>query len=177
MRAKTVVAVMFPVTLTLRAPEAQLKTATDDAGLWRFQNGAAIYAHKLKQFTTTNMTAAEIHELGLREVRRIEGDMDAILRKLGRTEGTVKDRMQKLAADLSYPLTNEGRTRIMADIDAMIRDADARSNALFDVRPTEDSVEPIDLRLYLRIDGRPLTETWIYQWTPPPPKERKAAIQ
>ncbi len=62
--------------------EAQLKAATDDAGLWRFKDGAAIYAHKLKQFTTTNMTAAEIHELGLREVRRIEGDMDAILRKL-----------------------------------------------------------------------------------------------
>jgi glucans biosynthesis protein len=48
--------------------------------------------------------------------------------------------------------------------------------ALFDVRPTEDSVEPIDLRLYLRIDGRPLTETWIYQWTPPSVKERKAAL-
>jgi glucans biosynthesis protein len=48
--------------------------------------------------------------------------------------------------------------------------------ALFDVRPTDDSVEPIDLRLYLRIDGRPLTETWIYQWTPPSAKERKAAL-
>ncbi len=115
--------------------EAQLKTATDDAGLWRYKDGAAIYAHKLKQFTTTNMTAAEIHELGLREVRRIEGEMDAILRKLGRTEGTVKQRMEKLASDLSYPNTAEGRTRIMADIDGMIRDADKRSSALFDLRP------------------------------------------
>ncbi len=48
--------------------------------------------------------------------------------------------------------------------------------ALFDVRPPEDSLDPIDLRLYLRIDGRPLTETWIYQWTPPSIKDRKAAI-
>jgi len=48
--------------------------------------------------------------------------------------------------------------------------------ALFDVRPPEDGVEPIDLRLYLRIAGRPLTETWIYQWTPPSIKERKAAL-
>ena len=115
--------------------EAQLKTATDDAGVWRYKDGAAIYAHKLRQFTTTNMTAAEIHELGLREVTRIERDMDAILRKLGRTDGTVKQRMEKLAADLSYPLTSEGRTRIMADIDTMIRDADKRSNTLFDLRP------------------------------------------
>jgi uncharacterized protein (DUF885 family) len=115
--------------------EAQLTAATDDAGLWRYKEGAAVYAHRLKQFTTTNMTAAEIHDLGLREVRRIEGEMDAILRKLGRTDGTVKQRMEKLAADLSYPNTSDGRTRIMADIDAMIRDADQRSTALFDLRP------------------------------------------
>ena len=115
--------------------ESQLAMASDDAGLWRYKDGAAIYAHKLKQFTTTTMTAAEIHELGLREVSRIEGEMDAILRKLGRTTGTVKERMQKLQSDLSYPITDEGRTRIMADIDVMIRDADRRAAALFDLRP------------------------------------------
>src|ERR1700735_2747981 len=49
--------------------------------------------------------------------------------------------------------------------------------ALFDVRPTDDSVEPIDLRMFLRIEGRPLTETWIYQWKPAAAKERKLAIQ
>ena len=48
--------------------------------------------------------------------------------------------------------------------------------ALFDVRPPDDSNDIIDLRLYLRIDSRPLTETWIYQWMPPPVKERKAAL-
>jgi periplasmic glucans biosynthesis protein len=48
--------------------------------------------------------------------------------------------------------------------------------ALFDVRPADDSNDPVDLRLYLRIDGRPLTETWIYQWVPPPLKDRKALL-
>ena len=48
--------------------------------------------------------------------------------------------------------------------------------ALFDVRPPDDSLEPIDMRLYLRVDGRPLTETWIYLWSPPSLKERKAAL-
>jgi glucans biosynthesis protein len=47
--------------------------------------------------------------------------------------------------------------------------------ALFDIKP-DDAVGPIDLRLYLRVDGRPLTETWIYQWTPPSLKEQKAAL-
>jgi len=44
---------------------------------------------------------------------------------------------------------------------------------VFDIQPTDDSVEPIDIRLFLRAGGRTLTETWLYQWTPPPPAERK----
>ena len=38
--------------------------------------------------------------------------------------------------------------------------------ALFDLRP-DTNPGPIDLRLYLRLDGQPLTETWLYHWTPP----------
>jgi glucans biosynthesis protein len=45
--------------------------------------------------------------------------------------------------------------------------------AMFDIKPTDDSVEPITLRLYLRADGQALSETWLYQWTPPPPADRK----
>jgi uncharacterized protein (DUF885 family) len=112
-----------------------LPRATDDAGLWRFPQGAAVYAHRLRQYTTTAMSAADIHQLGLREVRRIEGEMDAILRTIGRTNGTVNERIQALTNDLRYPETDEGRARIMADIDVMIRDAEQRADLLFDVRP------------------------------------------
>ena len=115
--------------------ESQLPKATDNAGLWRFDKGAEIYAHKLKEFTSTAMTAAEIHQLGLREVSRIEGEMDAILRKLGRTAGSVNQRIERLKADLSYPGTSDGRSRIMADIETTIRDAEKRAGALFDLRP------------------------------------------
>jgi glucans biosynthesis protein len=45
--------------------------------------------------------------------------------------------------------------------------------AMFDLKPTDDSTQPIDLRLFLRLDGQPLTETWLYQWTPPAPADRK----
>jgi glucans biosynthesis protein len=38
--------------------------------------------------------------------------------------------------------------------------------AMFDLKPTDDSVTPVDLRLYLRANGQALTETWLYQWTP-----------
>jgi glucans biosynthesis protein len=44
--------------------------------------------------------------------------------------------------------------------------------AMFDLKPTDDSIEPIDLRVYLAADGQPLSETWLYQWTPPAPAKR-----
>ncbi len=43
--------------------------------------------------------------------------------------------------------------------------------AMFDVVP-DAGTEPITIRLFLRAAGQPLTETWIYEWTPPPPNER-----
>jgi glucans biosynthesis protein len=45
--------------------------------------------------------------------------------------------------------------------------------AMFDLKPTDESTEPINLRLYLALNGEPLTETWVYQYTPPPPDQRK----
>ena len=48
--------------------------------------------------------------------------------------------------------------------------------AMFDVKPPDDSMQPIDIRLFLRHRHEPLTETWIYQWTPPSPQERQVAL-
>ena len=45
--------------------------------------------------------------------------------------------------------------------------------AMFDLRPTDALTEPIDLRLFLRLQGEALSETWIYQWVPPPAAEQR----
>jgi uncharacterized protein (DUF885 family) len=115
--------------------EAQLPAATDDAGLWRFPDGARVYADRLRQFTSTGLGAQEIHDIGLREVARLESEMDRILRSLGRSEGSVKERMARLKKDLAYSDDAPGRARLMADIEVMIRDAERRSETLFDLRP------------------------------------------
>jgi len=47
--------------------------------------------------------------------------------------------------------------------------------AMFDLALTDDSTEPIDLRMYLRVGAQPMTETWMYQWIPPPPATREKA--
>jgi uncharacterized protein (DUF885 family) len=95
------------------------------------------YAYFLRRYTTTNLTSAQIHEIGLKRVAEIEAEMDQILRKLGRTDGPVKERVEKLQADLQYPnpASEESRAQIMRDIEGILRDAEKRSASLFDVRP------------------------------------------
>ncbi len=115
--------------------QSQLPHSTDDAGLWRLKGGGDAYTYFLNRYTTTHLTADQIHEIGLREVARIEKEMDAILRRLGRTEGSVKDRVEKLKQDLGYPKSEEGRTLIMADVEKILRDAQKRSDSLFDKVP------------------------------------------
>jgi uncharacterized protein (DUF885 family) len=117
--------------------EAQNAKATDDAGLWRLKGGAEAYAYFLHHYTTTNLTAAEIHEIGLKRVEQIESQMDVLLRRLGRTEGSVKDRAEKLKLDMEYPnpTSEESRAQIMRDIDGILADAQKRAALLFDLRP------------------------------------------
>jgi uncharacterized protein (DUF885 family) len=115
--------------------EPLVTRATDDAGLWRFKNGGEAYAYHLRRFTTTRLSPDEIHQIGLREVARIESQMDALLRRLGRTNGSVHERVQQLKKDLAYPTTDEGRRLIMADIEKFMRDAEARAASQFESRP------------------------------------------
>ena len=54
-----------------------------DVGMWSLPKGVERYNRRIRRSTTTNMTADEIHQLGLREVARIEGEMLQIAKKLG----------------------------------------------------------------------------------------------
>jgi uncharacterized protein (DUF885 family) len=54
-----------------------------DVGLWSLPDGAERYAFAVRSFTTTDLGPEEIHQIGLREVERIEGEMLAIAKKLG----------------------------------------------------------------------------------------------
>jgi len=111
--------------------------ATDDAGLWRFKGGDAAYKFFLSRFTTTTLTPEEIHQIGLKQVASIEGQMDTILKQLGRTEGPVRERIEKLRNDLRYPdpASDASRAAIMKDTNAFIEDALKRSQSLFDLQP------------------------------------------
>lgn len=113
----------------------QAKTATDDAGIWKLPNGDKLYTAQLAMFTTTSLSADEIHALGLRKVAEIEAEMDTILRQLGYTDGAVKDRYLKLNASLIPPAEPDPRPAIVAEYARMVKEAERRAPAFFDLMP------------------------------------------
>ncbi len=144
---KTVAALVYPAWkrgIALLQPLAG--KATDDAGLWRYKDGAAVYAYALRRYTTTSLTADQIHEIGLKRVADIEKQMDGIFRSMGRTQGSVKDRIAQLKKEQAYPLTEEGRAQIMADANAFLHDAERRAAAQFDRTPKA----PVEARPFPR---------------------------
>ena len=52
-------------------------------GIGSLPGGKQVYARLAQHFTTTNMTPDEIHEIGLREVARIRGEMEAVIAEVG----------------------------------------------------------------------------------------------
>jgi uncharacterized protein (DUF885 family) len=117
--------------------QSQLPRSSDNAGLWSIKGGPEAYAYFLERYTTTKLKPEEIHQIGLKQVAVIETEMDSLFRQLGRTSGSVKERIEKLQADLEYPnpASEASREQIMRDIEGILRDAEKRAALLFDLRP------------------------------------------
>ncbi len=60
-----------------------LPAARPAVGAWSMPGGRAYYAKRVRHYTTTDLTPDEIHAIGLREVKRIRGEMEKIIRKVG----------------------------------------------------------------------------------------------
>ncbi|GAB3316215.1 DUF885 domain-containing protein [Haliea atlantica] len=103
------------------ALEAQSEDAPDADGVWKFEDGDDFYAERLRWFTTTDLSADEIHDIGLREVERIHGEMREIMREV-EFEGDLQAFFTFLREDpqFLYPDTPEGREAYLADARAAI---------------------------------------------------------
>jgi uncharacterized protein (DUF885 family) len=111
--------------------------APHDAGLWRLPNGTALYKAMIRHMTDSDLDAEEVHQTGLDEVARITGEMDGLLREQGYTQGTVGERMIKLAADPRYvfPNTPEGKAQLLASIKSDIDRMNVLLPTLFGTLP------------------------------------------
>jgi uncharacterized protein (DUF885 family) len=122
--------------------DEQSALAKPNAGLWRFAGGESAYANALRRSTTTEMTAFQIHQLGLKEVGRIQEEMEGLLRQLGYREGTIKERMEKLETDSQPPADPDPRPTLLDQYDHILRDAEQRAALIFDLRPKA----PVEVR-------------------------------
>lgn len=112
--------------------------STSDAGVWKFPDGAAYYAYCLKQNTTTDFTADQIHELGLREVARITAEMRAILQAQREADAdSVGPALARLGEEprFLYPDTDAGRAQILADYKTILAEVDRGLAPAFRIRP------------------------------------------
>jgi uncharacterized protein (DUF885 family) len=109
--------------------------ASNDAGLWRLPHGAEAYAFTLRRYTTTDMTAEQIHQKGLDEVARIEKEMDGLFQKIGYADGSIIQRFEKLQGEYSYPDTPDVREKVLADYAKILKENNERSLEAFDRRP------------------------------------------
>jgi uncharacterized protein (DUF885 family) len=122
--------------------DALLPLTGDDAGLWRLPDGEAAYAAALAQYTTTTLDAREIHATGLREVARLEAEMDRVLRGLGRHQGSVIGRIRRLNAELQPPADPDPRPALLEKYAAYVREAQERARPLFGRMPRA----PVEVR-------------------------------
>jgi uncharacterized protein (DUF885 family) len=67
-------------------------------GVWQLPDGDAFYAFLIRQFTTTDMTPAQIHEMGLAEMARSQREIAELMDRVG-FQGTVRDFMAKMKSD------------------------------------------------------------------------------
>ena len=140
---KTVSESVIPAFRRARALlQDQSALAKPDAGLSRFPGGEQAYADALRRSTTTEMSADDIHQLGLKEVSRIEEQMDGLLRQLGYREGTIKDRMEKLEDDSQPPADPDPRSALIDKYKDILSDAQQRAALIFGLRPKA----PVEVR-------------------------------
>ncbi len=122
--------------------------AKGNIGAWSLPRGAEYYASQLRFSTTTDMSADQIHELGLDQVRRIHGEMERIKAQVG-----FKGTLQQFFAHI-----NEGRQYKYSN------DATGREQYLADARAFIAQVMAVSPRWFRRLPKAPLevraVETW-----------------
>jgi uncharacterized protein (DUF885 family) len=118
-----------------------LPAATDRVGVWQLPNGTAMYAHSVRHHTTTNLSPKEIHDLGLREVRRIRSEMQRLIDAVG-FKGSFGEFADFLRSDRRFYFQSE--TELLDAYRAMSRRIDPALVKVFRTLPRMPyGIEPI----------------------------------
>jgi len=106
---------------------------TNDAGVWKLPNGEAYYTYVLNHYTSTDLTAVQIHELGLQALDRIHAEMRTIFDQLGYPQDdSIPESYARVAAD-SGSLSGD---EIVQGYEEIISAVDQNIGSAFDLRPS-----------------------------------------
>lgn len=133
---------------TLIAGIAAIEPLADgNQGAWSLPDGDAYYASRLAASTTTDMTADQIHEIGLSQVAAIRKEMEAVKAEIGFT-GTLEEFFAALRTDPAYKYANSdaGRERYLEEARTLIANVMAKAPDYFERLPRAElevrAVEP-----------------------------------
>jgi uncharacterized protein (DUF885 family) len=82
-----------------------LPHCADSVGVWALPGGEARYQNRAAWFTTTNLTPDQIHEIGLKEVARIRGEMQKVIEQVG-FKGSFQEFLHYLRTDPKFHYTD-----------------------------------------------------------------------
>lgn len=90
--------------------------ATGNNGAWSLPNGAAFYDVRLAQNTTTDLTADQIHRIGLQQVASIRAEMELVKARIGHT-GSLESFFDSVRANPAFKFPNNaaGREQYLAE--------------------------------------------------------------
>ena len=121
--------------------EEYLPACHPEVGVWQVPQGDSLYVHRCREFTTTELTPDEIHEIGLGEVARIRKEMEAIVAEVG-WEGTFAEFLEHLRSDPQYYF--EDANELLEAYRAVCKQVDPQLVKLFRTLPRMPyGVEPI----------------------------------
>jgi len=111
--------------------------ASHDAGVWRLPDGEAYYRASVNFWTTTDLSGDEIHRTGLDLVAQLSDKADELMKAQGLTQGTVGQRYRAMYDDprYRYPNTDEGKAKLIADLNVKVEAVQARLPQWFGVLP------------------------------------------
>ena len=136
---------------TWNALEAQSR---GNRGAWSLPQGSDFYANRLRNSTTTDLTADQIHQIGVQQVARIHGEMERIKTQVG-FKGSLQDFFKHLTSgrQYKYPNTEAGRQQYLTDAKRYIAQVMAKAPQYFRRLPKA----PLEVRA---------VETWRQETAP-----------
>ncbi|GGP40063.1 DUF885 domain-containing protein [Shewanella saliphila] len=105
-------------------------------GAWKLPDGEAFFKNALSRTTTTDMSADQIHDLGLAEVKRIHNEMRLIMKKVNYT-GNLQEFFTFMRDDKQfyYPETDVGKQAYLTEAKALIDNMETRLDEVFKIKP------------------------------------------